>query len=108
MKTILMSLIIICILTSCSKTDVSGYVYSKNGLPVINGRVILKQTHNGRGTGNDKTVAVTDNNGFYYFKFKWKYNKGYRVRCESDSGLALGVEIRDEKNNIIILDSYYQ
>ena len=75
------AIIIIIIFTSCSKTEVNGYVYSKHGFPIVNGNIILneKKKTDGHVPGNDKFVTTTDNYGYYHFKFKMQFNKQYRV-----------------------------
>lgn len=107
MKYIVKLVILVSLFTGCSKkTEVSGYVYSKHGAPVPNGSIILEETDNPKDPGNDRTMTTTDNNGYFQFIFKNKFKMQYWVRCQSDSGLALGVLIRDKKINNIILDTY--
>jgi len=107
MKYFIKFAILACLFTGCYKnTEVSGIVYSRHGAPVSNGTIILKEADNYKAPSTDKTVATTDNNGNYHFIFKNKRKKEYRVRCQSDSGLALGVLIRNSKTNYIILNTY--
>lgn len=107
MKYVIKLAILISLLTGCNKkTEVRGYVYSKHGAPVLNGNVILEETTSPKVSGDSWIKTTTDNNGYYQFTFKGKRNYMYYVRCESDSGLALGVLIRDNKTNNIVLDTY--
>lgn len=108
MKFIVYIIAIILILTSCNKTEVRGRAYSKHGFPISNGTIILNETNNpaGHDSGKDKTVTYTDNDGYFFFKFRWKFTKAYNVRCQSDSGKALGGQLYSKKANDIILDYY--
>lgn len=107
MKYIIKLAILACLFTNCSKkTEVSGIVYSKHGAPVPNGTIILAEADNAKAPSIDKTVTTTDNNGYYHFIFKNRLKKQYWVRCQSDSGLALGVPISNNKTNYIILNTY--
>jgi hypothetical protein len=107
MKSIVYITAIILVFVSCNKTEVRGRVYSKHGFPISNGTIILNEKHNAaspRESGNDQTVTYTDNNGYFFFKFRWKFTKAYKVRCESDSGKAIGPQLTSKKSNDIILD----
>ncbi len=79
-KLIILSIIIISTLTSClKKTECSGYVYSKNNIPVSGINITLLDRLSSTKEKSSSVVATTDNSGFYHFTFRTKRNHTYSV-----------------------------
>lgn len=83
-KLILITIIILSTLTSClKKTECSGYVYSKNNIPVSGKNItLLTEMSNSHKEKSSSVVAATDGSGFYHFSFKTKRNRTYFVTTD--------------------------
>ncbi len=89
------TIILFCLLifSSCKKTtEVSGYYYTKSKVPIPYQNIYLCDG------GQCYSIATTDNNGYYYFTFKAKKKKNYRVDTKK---ITLGTV-----NNIDLYRSY--
>jgi hypothetical protein len=84
MKKNLKLITLIFLFASCKKTEVSGYIYSKNNIPLPSQDVKI-YFHIGSTEGLEGSSAVTDAKGHYYIKFRSKRDRAYTVKCENDS-----------------------
>ena len=82
-KFIILSVLTIFSLSSClKKTECSGYVYSKNNIPVSGKNIKLLDRLSSTREENSSIAATTDDSGFYHFSFKTKRNHTYSITTE--------------------------
>ena len=99
-KIIILSILTISFLTSClKKTECSGYVYSKNNVPVSGISIKLLDRLSSTKEESSSVVATTDGSGFYHFTFRTKRNHSYVMTCEND--IDGGHPLNETKTNTI-------
>ena len=99
----LLSFFLIIIFNNCTKkSECSGRVYSKNNIPIPNASVIVCESSSPSDC-KDISTDKTYSSGDYHISFKTKNNNSYWIRCECDSGVALGVLINNSKSNSVDL-----